>query len=133
MKGIKRDFSVPRTPQHNGIAERKNRTLIEAARTMLAYSLLPIPFWAEAVNTACYANFVGRLMRVFWLDTLLVVKPLGSTNPQNTDDDAAFGSKEPEFEGRKPESEVYVSPSRSAQIKKHDDKNKREAKGKSLV
>nr|GEV08235.1 putative ribonuclease H-like domain-containing protein [Tanacetum cinerariifolium] len=38
----------------NGIAERKNKTLIEAARTMLADSLLPIPFWAEAVNTACY-------------------------------------------------------------------------------
>ncbi|GKC06086.1 putative ribonuclease H-like domain-containing protein [Tanacetum coccineum] len=38
----------------NLIIERKNRTLIEAARTMLADSLLPIPFWAEAVNTACY-------------------------------------------------------------------------------
>nr|GFB24568.1 putative ribonuclease H-like domain-containing protein [Tanacetum cinerariifolium] len=44
MKGIKREFSVPRTPQQNGIAERKNMTLIEAARTMLANSLLPIPF-----------------------------------------------------------------------------------------
>ncbi|GKC39033.1 putative ribonuclease H-like domain-containing protein, partial [Tanacetum coccineum] len=53
-KGIKREFSVARTPQQNGVAERKNRTLIEAARTMLANSLLPIPFWAEAVNTACY-------------------------------------------------------------------------------
>nr|GEY16981.1 ribonuclease H-like domain-containing protein [Tanacetum cinerariifolium] len=56
MKGIKRESSVPRTPQQNGIAERKNRTLIEAARTMLADSLLPIPFWAEAVNTACYVQ-----------------------------------------------------------------------------
>nr|GEU58845.1 hypothetical protein [Tanacetum cinerariifolium] len=56
LKGIKREFSVPRTPKQNGIAERKNRTLIEAARTMLAYSLLPIPFWAEAVNTACYVQ-----------------------------------------------------------------------------
>nr|GFB56444.1 putative ribonuclease H-like domain-containing protein [Tanacetum cinerariifolium] len=44
MKGIKKEFSVPRTPKQNGIAERKNRTLIEAARTMLADSLLPIPF-----------------------------------------------------------------------------------------
>nr|GEV35186.1 ribonuclease H-like domain-containing protein [Tanacetum cinerariifolium] len=47
MKGIKREFSVPRTPQQNGIAKRKNRTLIEAAKTMLANSLLPVPFWAE--------------------------------------------------------------------------------------
>nr|GFA22450.1 putative ribonuclease H-like domain-containing protein [Tanacetum cinerariifolium] len=44
MKGIKREFSVPRTHQENGIAERKNRTLIEAARTIMAYSLLPISF-----------------------------------------------------------------------------------------
>nr|GEU47195.1 putative ribonuclease H-like domain-containing protein [Tanacetum cinerariifolium] len=56
LKGIKREFSVPRTPQQNGIAERKNRTLIEAARTMLADSIPPIPFWAEAVNTACYVQ-----------------------------------------------------------------------------
>nr|GEU34322.1 hypothetical protein [Tanacetum cinerariifolium] len=57
----------------------------------------------------------------------------GSTNPQNTDGDTAFDEKEPEFEGRKPESEVNVSPSSSAQSKKHDDKTKREAKGKSPV
>nr|GEU73949.1 ribonuclease H-like domain-containing protein [Tanacetum cinerariifolium] len=56
MQEIKREFSVPRTPQQNGIAERKNRTLIEAARTMLADSILPIPFWAKAVNTACYVQ-----------------------------------------------------------------------------
>ncbi|GJR97139.1 putative ribonuclease H-like domain-containing protein [Tanacetum coccineum] len=63
-KGIKREFSVARTPQQNGDAERKNRTLIEAARTMLADSLLPILFWAEAVNTACYV-----------LNTILVITP----------------------------------------------------------
>nr|GEU94616.1 hypothetical protein [Tanacetum cinerariifolium] len=57
----------------------------------------------------------------------------GSTNPQNTDGDAAFDEKEHEFKGTKPESEVHVSPSSSAQSKKHDDKTKREAKGKSLV
>ncbi|GJR83668.1 ribonuclease H-like domain-containing protein [Tanacetum coccineum] len=53
-KGIKREFSMARTLRQNGVVERKNRTLIEAARTMLADSLLPIPFWAKAVNTACY-------------------------------------------------------------------------------
>ncbi|GKC44167.1 putative ribonuclease H-like domain-containing protein [Tanacetum coccineum] len=54
MKGIKREFSVARTPQQNGVAERKNKTLIEAARTMLADSLLPTTFWAKAISTACY-------------------------------------------------------------------------------
>nr|GEX36361.1 hypothetical protein [Tanacetum cinerariifolium] len=52
---------------------------------------------------------------------------------KNTDGDATFCEKEPEFEGRKPESEVNVSLSSSAQSKKHDDKTKREAKGKSHV
>nr|GFA82646.1 retrovirus-related Pol polyprotein from transposon TNT 1-94 [Tanacetum cinerariifolium] len=246
MKGIKREFSVPITPQQNGIAKRKNRTLIEAARTMLADSLPPILFWAEAVNTACYvqnrvlvtkphnktpyellhgrtpsigfmrpfgcpvtilntldslgkfdrkvdegflvAYFVSsKAFSVFnsrpqtvqetlhvnflenkpnvagsgpkWLfdiDTLtrtMNYQPVTtgnqsnrsagfqeqfdaekageeneqqyvlfsvwssySTNPENTDGDAAFDEKEPEFEGKKPESKVNVSPSSSAQI-----------------
>ncbi|GJY39894.1 putative ribonuclease H-like domain-containing protein [Tanacetum coccineum] len=55
-KGIKREFSVAITPQQNGGVERKNRTLIEAARTMLADFKLPTTFWAEAVNTACYVQ-----------------------------------------------------------------------------
>nr|GEU69268.1 hypothetical protein [Tanacetum cinerariifolium] len=256
MKGIKREFSVARTPQQNGIAERKNKTLIEAARTMLTDSLLPIPFWAKAVNTACYVQnwalvtkphnktpyelLLGRTpiigfmrpfgcpvtilntldplgkfdgkadegflvgysvsskaFRVFnsrtrivqetlyinflenqpnvvesgptWLfdiDTLTqsmnyqpviaknqpnssagiqehfdagkagegnvqqyVLFPLwstGSKDPQNTDADATC-------EVNEPEPEVYVSPSSSAKTKKHDDKTKREAKGKSLI
>ncbi|GKB78875.1 putative ribonuclease H-like domain-containing protein [Tanacetum coccineum] len=68
IKGIKREFSNARTPQQNGVAERKNRTLNEAARTMLADSLLPIPFWAEAVNTACYVQ-----------NRVLVTKPHNKT------------------------------------------------------
>ncbi|GJY08234.1 putative ribonuclease H-like domain-containing protein, partial [Tanacetum coccineum] len=68
MKGIKREFSVARTPQQNGVAKRKNRTLIEAARTMLADSLLPTTFWAEAVNTACYVQ-----------NRVLVTKPHNKT------------------------------------------------------
>nr|GEV33618.1 putative ribonuclease H-like domain-containing protein [Tanacetum cinerariifolium] len=56
IKGIMREFSVARTPQQNGVAERKNITLIEATRTMLADSRLPTSFWAEAVNTACYVQ-----------------------------------------------------------------------------
>nr|GEU76566.1 hypothetical protein [Tanacetum cinerariifolium] len=56
QKGIKREFSNARTPQQNGVAERRNRTLIEAARTMLADAKLPVTFWAEAVNIACYVQ-----------------------------------------------------------------------------
>nr|GEX31604.1 hypothetical protein [Tanacetum cinerariifolium] len=53
-KGIMREYSNARTPQQNGVAERKNRTLIEEARTMLADSKLPTMFWTEAVKTTCY-------------------------------------------------------------------------------
>nr|GEX65349.1 retrovirus-related Pol polyprotein from transposon TNT 1-94 [Tanacetum cinerariifolium] len=56
QKRIKREFSNARTPQQNGIAERRNKTLIEAARTMLAEAKLPVTFWAKAVNTACYVQ-----------------------------------------------------------------------------
>nr|GEW50854.1 retrovirus-related Pol polyprotein from transposon TNT 1-94 [Tanacetum cinerariifolium] len=54
--------------EKNGVAERKNRTLIEAARTMLVDSKLPTTFWAEAVNTACYV-----------LNRALVIKPHNKT------------------------------------------------------
>nr|GFB65199.1 hypothetical protein [Tanacetum cinerariifolium] len=53
-KGIKKDYSTPRTPQQNKAAERKNRTPIEAVRTMLADSKLPTMFWTKAVSTAYY-------------------------------------------------------------------------------
>ncbi|GKE68705.1 putative ribonuclease H-like domain-containing protein [Tanacetum coccineum] len=68
MKGIKREFSVARTPQQNRVAERKNRTLIEAARTMLADSKLPTTLWAKAVNNACYVQ-----------NMVLVIKPHNKT------------------------------------------------------
>nr|GEW89433.1 uncharacterized mitochondrial protein AtMg00810-like [Tanacetum cinerariifolium] len=63
----------------------------------------------------------------------LVGYSISSKAFRNTDGDVAFEVKEPEFEGRKPEFEVHVSPSSSAHTKKHDDKTKRVAKGKSLV
>nr|GEU84471.1 retrovirus-related Pol polyprotein from transposon TNT 1-94 [Tanacetum cinerariifolium] len=56
QKGIKREFSNARTPQQNGVVEKRNRTLIKAARTMLADAKLPVTFWAEAVNTTCYVQ-----------------------------------------------------------------------------
>ncbi|GJY29551.1 putative ribonuclease H-like domain-containing protein [Tanacetum coccineum] len=64
-KGIRREYSVARTPQQNGVAERRNRTLIEATRTMLADSKLPTTFWAEAVSTACY--FDGKSDECFFV------------------------------------------------------------------
>ncbi|GJU62449.1 putative ribonuclease H-like domain-containing protein [Tanacetum coccineum] len=68
MKRIKREFSVARTPQKNRVAEIKNWTLIEAARTMLTDSLIPTTFWAEAVSTACYVQ-----------NKVLVTKPHNKT------------------------------------------------------
>nr|GEX99477.1 hypothetical protein [Tanacetum cinerariifolium] len=179
MKGIKREFRVPRTPQQNGIAERKNKTLIEAAITMLADSLLPIPIWAEAVNTACYVQnrvlvtkphnktpyellhgkppsigfmkpfgcpmtilntldslgkFDGNVDEGFlvgdspnvagsgptWLfdiDSLtrtMNYQPVIVGNQTNLSADAAFDGKEHDFDPKKPESEVNVSPSSNA-------------------
>ena len=68
-RGIHHEFSAPYTPQQNGVAERKNRTLIEAAQTMLADSKLPVMFWNEAIYTACYT-----------LNRVLTVKRFGKTS-----------------------------------------------------
>nr|GEW63514.1 hypothetical protein [Tanacetum cinerariifolium] len=65
---IKREYSNAKTQQQNRVAKRKNMTLIEAARTMLADSFLPTTFWVEAVNTACYV-----------LNRVLVTKPQNKT------------------------------------------------------
>ncbi|GKD82655.1 retrovirus-related pol polyprotein from transposon TNT 1-94 [Tanacetum coccineum] len=54
--GISHETSVARSPQQNGVVERRNRTLIEAARTMLIYTKAPLFLWAEAVATACYTQ-----------------------------------------------------------------------------
>ncbi|GKB94483.1 putative reverse transcriptase, RNA-dependent DNA polymerase [Tanacetum coccineum] len=61
-KGIKREFSVARTPQQNGVAERRNRTLIEAAITMLADSKLPTTFWGKFDGKSDERFFVGYSM-----------------------------------------------------------------------
>jgi hypothetical protein len=54
-EGIKHEFSSPYTLQQNGVMERKNRTLLDMARTMLDEYNTPDRFWAEAINTACYS------------------------------------------------------------------------------
>nr|GEX03294.1 putative ribonuclease H-like domain-containing protein [Tanacetum cinerariifolium] len=210
IKRIKREYSVARIPQQNGITERNNSTLIEAARTMLADSLSPIPFWAKAVNTAYYVQnrvlvtkpdnktpyelllgitpsigfmrpfgclvtilntldplgkfdgkadegyLVGysvssKAFRVFngnqpnsgagiqeHFDAgkaregnvqqymLLSLWSIGSKDPQNTDVDTTFEVKDLE-------SEFHVSPSSSVKTKEHDDKTRKEAKGKNPI
>nr|GFC31440.1 putative ribonuclease H-like domain-containing protein [Tanacetum cinerariifolium] len=54
--GINQQFSAVRTPQQNGVVERRNRTLVEAARTMLTFANLPSFLWAEAIATACFTQ-----------------------------------------------------------------------------
>nr|GEV59361.1 hypothetical protein [Tanacetum cinerariifolium] len=156
LKGIKREFNVPRTPQQNGIAERKNRTLIEAARTLLADSLLPIPFWAEAVNTACYVQ--NRTMNYHpvlaenqtnshagFQDTekageegthtyvLFLMLSDGSTNPHNNNKDALVDRKEHDDDIQKSVSPDIYSLSGGDQTRKQGDKTENKDKGKSPV
>nr|GEZ41310.1 hypothetical protein [Tanacetum cinerariifolium] len=146
---IKREFNVPRTPQQNGIAERKNRTLIEAARTLLVDSLLPIPFWAEAVNTACYVQ-----------NRVLVTKPHNKTpyellhcrlpSFQDTEkageegtqsyvlfpvlsDDALTDGKEYDYDIQKSVSPDIHSSSCGDQTRIQGDKAENKDKGESLV
>jgi hypothetical protein len=65
-EGIKHEFFAPYTPQQNGVVERKNRTLIDMARTMLGEFKTPERFWSEAVNTTCHAInrvYLHRLLK----------------------------------------------------------------------
>nr|GEZ46492.1 retrovirus-related Pol polyprotein from transposon TNT 1-94 [Tanacetum cinerariifolium] len=54
--GISQQFSAARTPQQNGVVERRNRTLVEAARTMLTFANLSSFLWDEAIATACFTQ-----------------------------------------------------------------------------
>nr|GEX28784.1 hypothetical protein [Tanacetum cinerariifolium] len=54
--GISQQFSAARTPQQNGVVEKRNRTLVEAARTMLTFANLPFFLWAESIATACFTQ-----------------------------------------------------------------------------
>jgi hypothetical protein len=77
-EGIKHKFSAPYTPQQNGVVERKNRTLIDMARTMLGEFKTPGRFWSEAVNTACHAInrvYLHRLLKKTSYELLTGNKP----------------------------------------------------------
>ena len=77
-EGIKHEFSAPYTPQQNGVVERKNRPLIDMARTMLGEFKTPERFWSEAVNTACHAInrvYLHRLLKKTSYELLTGNKP----------------------------------------------------------
>jgi hypothetical protein len=88
-EGIKHEFSAPYTPQQNGVAERKNRTLIETARTMLDEYKTSDQVWVEAINRACHAT--NRL----YLHKLLKRTSYGllTSNMPNISYFRVFGSK----------------------------------------
>jgi transposase InsO family protein len=88
-EGIKHEFSAPYTTQQNRVAERKNRTLIDMARTMLNEYKTSDRFWVEAVNTICHAS--NRL----YLHKLLKKTPyeLLTGNKPNVSYFRVFGSK----------------------------------------
>lgn len=80
-EGIKRRLTTPYTPEQNGVAKRKNRTLVEAARFLLIQSGLPSRFWAEAISTANHVRnrcptkrLNGRTPHEFWYERIPVVK-----------------------------------------------------------
>jgi hypothetical protein len=69
---------APYTPQQNGVAERKNRTLIEMARTMLDEYKTSDQFWAEAINTVCHATnrlYLHKLLKKTSYELLTGNKP----------------------------------------------------------
>ncbi|GJU16599.1 retrovirus-related pol polyprotein from transposon TNT 1-94 [Tanacetum coccineum] len=66
--GISHQTSVARTPQQNDVVERRNRTLVEATRTMLIFSKAPLYLWAEAINTTCYTQNLS-LIHLFYNKT----------------------------------------------------------------
>jgi transposase InsO family protein len=88
-EGFKHEFSAPYTPQQNGVVERRNRTLIDMARTMLGEYKTPERFWSEAVNTACHAInqlYLHRLLKKTSYELL-------TGNKSNVSYFRVFGSK----------------------------------------
>jgi transposase InsO family protein len=88
-EGIKHEFSSPCTPQQNGVVERKNRTLLDMARTVLDEYKTPDQLWAEAINTACYS--INRLY-LHWILKKTSYELLTGKKP-NVSHFRVFGSK----------------------------------------
>nr|GEU63817.1 retrotransposon protein, putative, Ty1-copia subclass [Tanacetum cinerariifolium] len=97
IKGIRREFNVARTPQQNGVAERKNRTLIEAARTMLEDSKLPTTFWNQTNGNACTkanidAGQAGKMIVPSPQYVLLPLLTFDSQGPKSLEDEVVDDS-----------------------------------------
>nr|GEZ19300.1 retrovirus-related Pol polyprotein from transposon TNT 1-94 [Tanacetum cinerariifolium] len=77
-EGILHQRSVALTPEQNGVVERRNRTLVEAARTMLSAAKVPLFFWAEAIATACFTQnrSLSRAYRVFNKRTRVIMETI---------------------------------------------------------
>jgi hypothetical protein len=77
-EGIKHEFSSPYTPQQNGVVERKNRNLLDMAKTMVDEYKTPDRFWAKAINTACYSInrlYLHRILKKTSYELLTGKKP----------------------------------------------------------
>ncbi|GJV20398.1 putative ribonuclease H-like domain-containing protein [Tanacetum coccineum] len=92
MKVILRQYSVARTPQQNRVVERRNMTLIKAARTMLADSKLPTTFWAEADNTACYVTLASYLSTRTFVPQPMSLRVMSTPNHPTSDIEDTFSS-----------------------------------------
>ena len=86
--GIYHEFSAPKTPQRNGVEKGKNKAPREMARIMLKVINVPVNFWAEALNTACYT-----LSRVYLLPrTTMTPYEISRGKKQNLKHFHEFGS-----------------------------------------
>jgi transposase InsO family protein len=77
-EGIKHEFLAPYTPQQNGVAKRKNHTLIEMARTMLDEYKISDQFWVETITTVCHATnhlYLHKLLKKTSYELIISNKP----------------------------------------------------------
>nr|GEV73213.1 ribonuclease H-like domain-containing protein [Tanacetum cinerariifolium] len=139
------DFKLPdesqvllRVPRENNMYNVNLKNIVPSRDLTCLFAKATIDesnLWHRRLG---HINFktINKLVKGEEIDQQYVLFPVwssGFTNPQNIDGDAAFDGKEPDFNAKKPESEVNVSSSSSAQSRKQDDKTKKEAKGKILT
>nr|GEV44052.1 hypothetical protein [Tanacetum cinerariifolium] len=103
--GISHQMSSVRTPQQNGVVERQNRTLVEAAKTMLIFSRAPLFFWAEAIATAVYNRRTKKIMEtmnVSGLDLTYAPSTIITQQPNEGELDLRFEAMYDDYIGGQP-------------------------------